>query len=333
MGLNIILIVVLFGLVGGLVFSISRRKKKEKAEAEAAVAVQSDVALQGGYPGQKSVGTQADMKQNDAAILKDRIKKKLRESTTEGPLIDYSQYHLKVREFIFYAILAGAVFFLLGILFYESTIMGVILGLMGLFYPKFQKRKLLEKRKDQLGLQFKEAISSLSSSLAAGRSTENSFREVAIDLALLYPDPKTFIIREFQIINRRVENGETIERAIEDFARRSDVEDILNFSDVFITCKRTGGDLVEVIRRTSDVISEKIDIQQEISVVVAQKRFESKILSLMPLGMIVLMKSSAGDYMEPLYDWAQLGPLVMTGCLILLAFSYWMSQRIMNIRV
>src|SRR5699024_12551780 len=96
-------------------------------------------------------------------------------------------------------------------------------------------------------MQFKEAISSLSSSLAAGRSIENSFKEVVTDLYLLYPDPNTYIIREFEIINRRIENGETIERAIQDSGVRSDIEDIMNFATVFITCTRTVRYLVEVI--------------------------------------------------------------------------------------
>ena len=38
-------------------------------------------------------------------------------------------------------------------------------------------------------MQFKQTLYSLGSSLAAGRSVENSFKEVAKDLRLLYPDP------------------------------------------------------------------------------------------------------------------------------------------------
>ncbi|WP_096186954.1 type II secretion system F family protein [Evansella halocellulosilytica] len=250
-----------------------------------------------------------------------------------GHLIDYSTYRFSLGDFIKYFLIAAAALFGLGYLFYESFIAAIILASFGLLFPRIQRKKLLETRKEKLNLQFKEAIASLSSSLAAGRSIENSFREVVEDLKLLYPDPNTYIIREFEVINRRVENGETVERAIQDFAHRSDSEDILNFADVFITCKRTGGNLVEVIRRTSDVISEKIDIQQEVQVMLAQKRFESRILSIMPIGMIALLKYSSGDYLAPLYDWQQFGPIIMTICLGILLFSIWLSQRIMNIKV
>lgn len=83
-----------------------------------------------------------------------------------------------MREYIFYAALAIIFFAFIGYLFYESFIAAIIFGAAGLFYPKIQKKTLLEKRKEKLKLQFKEAIASLSSSLAAGRSIENSFKEV-----------------------------------------------------------------------------------------------------------------------------------------------------------
>lgn len=231
-----------------------RKKKQEKA------------SLAEGN--QNALAQKALEKQQEAA--KNRTRK------VEGHLIDYSKYHLSLKEYIFYMSTSMIVFFLVGYLFYESIIFSIILAGLGFIYPRIQRKKLLEKRKEKLSVQFKEAIASLSSSLAAGRSIENSFREIVYDLKLLYPDPNTYIIREFEIINRRVENGETIERAIQDFAIRSDLEDIMNFSDIFITCKRTGGNLVEVIRRTADVISEKIDIQQEVQVMIAQKSSNQK---------------------------------------------------------
>lgn len=312
---DIILIFILVILIGVYFVTVSKRKKKESHDPIMDVGEESsEVALL--------------RKQHHVNLLK---KKTHREVETH--LVDYSVYTLSIKQYILYATLAAIVFGFIGYLFYESIIAAIILGACGLLYPKIQKKTLLEKRKEQLNLQFKEAISSLSSSLAAGRSIENAFLEVVEDLYLLYPDPNTYIIREFDIINRRVENGETIENAILDFSIRSDIDDVQNFSDVFITCKRTGGNLVEVIRRTSDIIGEKISIQQEVSVMLAQKRFESKIMSVAPLGMILLLKYSAGEYLNPMYEWGTAGPIVMTICLGILAFSYWYGQRIMNIKV
>ncbi|GGH77611.1 tight adherence protein B [Pullulanibacillus pueri] len=314
---NIILGVILVGLISALFFSISRRKKREGIPKE-----------------QPEINVEKEKVHSSA--LSERMKKythTLQKPKGRSHLTYYAEYDMKPLEYGLYATLAGIFLFFVGYLFYSTIIVACGFALLGLFYPKMRKKALLEKRKEQLRMQFKEAISSLSSSLAAGRSTENSFREVLADLSLLYPDPNTYIIREFQIINSRVENGEPIERALEDFARRSDIEDIQNFSDVFITCKRTGGDLVMVIRRTTDIITEKLDIQQEVSVMIAQKRFESKVLSIIPIFVILLLKYSSGGYMDPLYDWGSLGPFVMTVCLFILGLSYWLGQKIMKIKV
>lgn len=312
---DIILVIILVILIGVYFITVSKRKKKESHDPIMDVdKAASEVALL--------------RRQHHVNLLKEKTNREV-----ETHLVDYSVYTLSIKEYILYATLAAIVFAFIGYLFYESIIAAIILGACGLFYPKIQKQTLLEKRKEQLNLQFKEAISSLSSSLAAGRSIENAFQEVVEDLYLLYPDPNTYIIRELEIINRRVENGETIENAILDFSIRSDIDDVQNFSDVFITCKRTGGNLVEVIRRTSDIIGEKINIQQEVSVMLAQKRFESKIMSVAPLGMILLLKYSARDYLDPMYQWGTAGPIIMTVCLLILAFSYWYGQRIMKIKV
>ena len=314
---DIFIMIILVGLVAAYIITVSKRKKKEKNEANdnfGSIDDNSELGLL--------------KKQNFMETLKEKENRQV-----ETHLVDYSVYKLSLKEYVFYAVIASALFFFIGYLFYESIIASIVLASLGLLYPKIQKKTLLERRKEQLNLQFKEAISSLSASLAAGRSIENGFKEVVTDLYLLYPDPNTFIIREFEIINRRIENGETIENAILDFSVRSDIDDIQNFANVFITCKRTGGNLVEVIRRTSDIIGEKIDIQQEVSVMVAQKKFESKIMNVAPLGMILLLKYSAEDYLAPMYQWSSKGPLIMTICLIILVFSYWSSQRIMNIKV
>ncbi|SFM23078.1 tight adherence protein B [Gracilibacillus orientalis] len=223
--------------------------------------------------------------------------------------------------------------FAIGFIFYQNVIMAALFCLIGLYFPKMRKEQIIQKRKAELSRQFQQALFSLSSSLVAGRSIENAFKEVTNDLYLLYPGKKIMIIQEFEHINKRLENREPIERMLEEFSERTGIEDITNFTDVFVTCKRTGGDLVEVIRRTAHMISEKFEIQQEISVMVAQKRFESNALALIPIGIVAMLTYFSGDYMEPLYKWSEFGPIVMTVCLSLLAFSFWISQRIMKIEV
>lgn len=246
--------------------------------------------------------------------------------------LDYSKYTMTLREWFFYSLLAGIILYLIGMVFYQNLIVAFLFSALGFYYPHLRKKEIIEKRKQELALQFKQALMSISSSLTAGKSVENAFMDTVEDLKLLYPDPNTFIIREFEWIIRKIENGEAIETALSDFGLRSDIEDIMNFADVFQVSKRSGGDLAEIMRRTVNIISEKLEIQQEISVLIAQKKLEAKILSIAPFIMVALIRFSSPDYMEPLYGMG-IGPVIMTIALLLLFFSYWLTERIMKIKV
>lgn len=246
-------------------------------------------------------------------------------------LPDYGVYHLSMRQRMSCIILGGFMFFSIGYLFYHNLILSLLLGTAGLTIPKFWRRFMLERRRKTLNLHFKQALYSLSSSLSAGRSVENGFRDAVQDLLLLDPGGQSDLIFELKVIVSRLEYGEPIEVALQDFARRAGMEDIANFADVFSTCKRTGGDLVEVVRRTSSVIGEKLDIQQEISVMIAQKRFESKALLAAPFLLLLFMNLTSPDYIETMYS----GPGIMISTFALAALGgcfLWIS-KMMNIKV
>ncbi|MFB7813831.1 type II secretion system F family protein [Paenibacillus chitinolyticus] len=257
--------------------------------------------------------------------------RKTEERPAPAGLTDYGSYRMTGREMLLTSGLSGLVFAGIAFIFYKEPLLALLCALLGLLVPRFRKVRLITGRKAKLILQFKQALYCMSTSLTAGRSVENSIREAWKDLQLLYPDPNCLIIREFEIIVRRLDNGEPIEHAVADFAVRAQCDDITNFSDVFTTCKRTGGNLVEVIRRTAGIIGDKLDIEQDISVMVAQKKLESRVLLAAPVCMVAVLSFSSPDYMAPLYSGA--GPLIMTGGLLALGGCLWLTGKIMDIKV
>ncbi|MCZ8515871.1 type II secretion system F family protein [Paenibacillus filicis] len=249
---------------------------------------------------------------------------------TDG-LTDYNAYRLNRSELLISLAAGCTVMGGIAFVFFKSFWAIVLLSAFGCYYPALRRRRLIEKRKAQLKLQFKQLLSALSSSLSAGRSVESAFREALNDLKLLYPGSGTMIVKELEILLHRLDNGETVESALMQFSKRAHVEDIAQFADVFVICKRTGGNLVQVIRRTAGLIQDKLDIEQDIQVQIAQKKFESKVLILAPVVMVAVLSSSSPDYMEPLYAGA--GRLLMLGALTVLAACYRLTQKIMNIPV
>lgn len=246
--------------------------------------------------------------------------------------MDYNIYNMPAAERLISILTAGAVLFAVGFIFYRSIILSLLLLPLALKYPGIRTREIIRKRKNELSLQFREALYSIAASLSAGRSMEASLRDAQQELSLQYPDEGTYIILELEQMNKRLEMNETMEQVLTDFADRSHLEDILNFTDVFIICKRTGGNLVQVVKNTAEIISDKMDVKQEIDLMLTEKKLEHRILNLMPVFIIFMLSTSAEEFMAPVFI-EPLGRAAMTIALLLFAAAYFVSAKIMNIEV
>ncbi len=247
-------------------------------------------------------------------------------------MVDYNEYTIPLRMKIVYALVAAVAVFAVSYLFYRSIVISLVISPSGIFYLKHKRKQIILKRKIELNLQFKDLLISLSSSLSAGKPLEKSFIGALSDLYVLYPSNDAHIIRETKIIINKLSLNVSIEDAISDFADRSDIDDIKNFSDVIIICKRTGGNLVEAIKNSSRILSEKIEMAQEIETLLTSRKFEQKILNIMPIAMIFILSTTASEYIKPVFVTAT-GRIAVTVCLILLIVAYLISNKIMNIKL
>ena len=223
------------------------------------------------------------------------------------------------------------IFALIIYLFYRSWWAFILLIPAVILYHRYNRKNIERERRQTLGLQFKDALISMTAALRAGFSVENSLTESWREMKVVYGED-SLICTEFTKIINEIKLGIPSEEAFSRFASRSGVEDIQTFASVFQIAKRSGGDLVEIIRKTSDDISAKIDTKNEIAVLVSSKKFEQKIMSFMPLGIILYIEISSPDLLEPLYG-NLTGILIMTVCLAIYAASYFLSGKIMNIEV
>jgi len=247
-------------------------------------------------------------------------------------LPDYNTYSLSRKEKILYFLEGAAIIYIFSFIFYRSHIFSILLCPLALFYPRIKSRSITEKRKYEINIQFKDMLYSLSSTLSAGKSLELAFKDVLTDLEVLYPYPDTPIIREVEYIIRKIDMNETVEEALCDFAGRVHLEDVENFVDVLRICKRTGGNIVEVLRNTSNIINDKIEIKHEINTLLAQRNLERKVLNLLPPVMVFIISASSYEYISPVFTTIP-GRFVMTIAILLLAAAYFISKKIMDIKV
>lgn len=247
-------------------------------------------------------------------------------------MIDYRVYVLN-REEKLQTLLQGA-FFLAGAgyIFFGSWVGAMVLALGTFWYPRIKQRQLQEKRQRELTAQFKDALYALASALGAGLALESAFQAALRDLRVLYPEEEVYILQEFEYLCRRIQLNEPVELVLADFAQRSGVEDVRNFAEVISICKRTGGNLVQVVKNTATIIGDKIEINQDINLLLTKQKFEQRILNVMPVVFIGLIKFGGSGYMDGLYS-SPVGYALMGVALVILAASYAVSQKIMDIQV
>lgn len=250
----------------------------------------------------------------------------------EDGLTDYDVYVMTKSEKIFTIVVAAIALFGIGYVFYHSLILSALLALFAVKAPKIRTRQIIDKRKNQLSLQFKDMLYSLSSALSVGKSVETGIRDSLQDLQVIYPDPETDILVELGLILRGLGMNNTIEDMFGQFAGRAHLEDIDNFVDIFVTCKRTGGDLIEVMRSTSNTIGDKIEVKQEIDTMISGKKYEFNFLMILPVIMVLFLTLTSGDYMAPVFT-TIVGRIAMTAAIAIFALAYAVGSKIMKINI
>ena len=248
----------------------------------------------------------------------ERLNKRIflnRETVSRGKKTDYGTYRMSGRELLRYScegILAGV--FITWLCYRSLRAMWITVPVTILFLLR-TRRMLSVRRQWEMNLHFKDFLSSLHTGMAAGYSLENAVRAAARETGVLY-GKKDPLVLELQEIVRQMSFQKPVEQLFRDLGRRSHVEDIASFGEVLMIAKRTGGDMGSILRAAWKNLCEKIDTREEIETVLAARRYEQQIMSLMPAGILLYLKISFGDFLDPLYG-NPAGILIMTACLLL----------------
>lgn len=245
--------------------------------------------------------------------------------------LNYGIYRYTGKELAGYSLLSGLIWALISFCFFYSVIPMCLCPLFVLIYLKRKKRELCEKRRRELGIQFKDAIMAVAAALKAGYSAESAFAEAAGDMKQLYGED-SMIWRELTNMNRYMKNSGTLEQALYDLSGRSKVEEIRNFAEVFAAAKRSGGDMVAIIGRSVYIIAEKIEVQREIHVLMSAKLLEQKVMNIIPFFIIFYIRCSSPEFLSILYG-NSAGATVMAVCLIIYGIAFLLSEKIIHIEV
>ena len=249
----------------------------------------------------------------------------------ENLISDYDKYYLSMEDLITSAINVALYIILICVAFYDSKILLIITLPLSLVIPFFEKDKFIKKRKEKLLNEFKDFLRVLKTFLEASYSVENAFAMSVRDVTMLH-GKDSMMVKELKSMVSSLKMNKPIDVVFKKFADKTHMEDIIDFSEVFIISKLHGGNISKIIGNTINVINDKIEVKIEIDTVTASKRFEQKLMNLLPFLIIIYMNISSSSFLRPLYTTLE-GRLLMTFALVVYFFSVKISKKILEIEV
>lgn len=241
---------------------------------------------------------------------------------------DYHKISFTVWEQIASVGQAMGIVALLAFFFYRSA--WALLPLSGIGFWSYKKRQKARtaKRREELAAQFRECLLAVSGAIQAGYAVENAFVESREDMRNLYGE-MSLIYGELEFVRRGLQINISLEELLIDLGKRSGVEEINQFAQIFSIAKRSGGNLPQVIQTTARLSGQRAETRQEVEVLLSGKKMEQNVMRGMPFGILLYIGSAYPGYFNPLYHNLQ-GVLIMTGCLTVYIGAYLLGDVIVD---
>ena len=246
-------------------------------------------------------------------------------------MTDYRTYKPDRGEELLILICCAGALFSVGVLFYDTPLLCAAFPIAYLPASKVYAAVMADRRRDRLKKQFRDLLDSLAASFAGGRHMKEALSEAERELTSIYEEDDEIIL-EVRNMLKRMDDGETDEAILRDFAERAAIEDVSMFTQVFCTCRETGGDIITAMMDASSMLGDKIKIENEIKAITAQKKTEGMMISVMPVIIIVFLRVIAPDYIAVLYGNAA-GIVTMTAALSATGASYYLIRKITAIEI
>jgi tight adherence protein B len=214
---------------------------------------------------------------------------------------------------------------LLGFLLLHAVLLAGAATVAGAIIPYALLRRKRSRRLKAFNTALPDAIDLMARSLRAGHSMYSSIKMIADQS----PEP---LSSEFVQVYKQQRLGVHFRDALLQLGSRVPSRDLQFLITAILVQKETGGDLTEILDRTTHVIRDRIRIEGEVRTRTAQGRLTGWILSLLPVIMLGLLNIVSPGYSAILFhDPTGQKMLYAGGALILLGGL--IIRKIVNVKV
>jgi tight adherence protein B len=212
-----------------------------------------------------------------------------------------------------------------GFLLSHITLVGIASAGVGAIVPMVVLKVKRSRRLKAFNAALPDAIDLMARCLAAGHSIGSSIEMIGQQS----PPP---LALEFVQVYQQQRLGLQFRDALLQMGARVPSKDLQFFITAILVQKETGGDLTEILSRTSHVIRDRMRIEGEVKTRTAQGRLTGWILGLLPVVMLVLINIISPGYSHVLFH-DPVGQNLMYAGATLIAIGAFIIRRIVDIQV
>jgi len=197
----------------------------------------------------------------------------------------------------------------------------VVVAFAPILLLRFQRARRVKAFNDALP----DAIDLMARALRAGHSVSSAIEVIA-------EQGREPVASEFAMVYQQQNFGLPFRESLMTMSQRVQSNDLQFVITAMLVQKETGGNLAEILDRTTEVIRERLRIYGEVRIKSAQGRLTGWILSVMPIGMGLLLNFVNHNFEKPLFE-DHLGRMMLYAGSGMLVIGSFVISRIVKIEV
>jgi len=200
-----------------------------------------------------------------------------------------------------------------------QALWGLLLGLAAPFVTRWVVSRRVRKMRKAFEEQLADNLDVLAGAMRTGHSTMGALSVMA-DSAVA--PSKT----EFRRVLQDEQLGVPLDDALMVMARRMESKDAEQVALVMRLQREAGGNTAEVLDRVAEVIRGRMELRRLVDVLTAQARISRWILTALPIGVLLMLMLSGGDYLDPMLS-SMVGKIALVfGGILVIIGSLWIKQ-------
>lgn len=218
----------------------------------------------------------------------------------------------------------------IGFLLYRSFVISFLVAILFTVVSFLDRKRERKKKNKIMTLCFRDFLISLEPILKSSETFGIAYAKAIEDYEKMHGTDVLIPILRTGLARFRI--NEKTDKIMSQIAKKADIEDAYLFAGSIKNSEETGISIIDITNQVIGIITQKIQLMMEIDGILAVKKFEHILVSLIPAIILLFLSVGADSYMAPLYQTLS-GRIVMTTAGLIFGISWYTGKKITSIEV